>query len=152
MKQVNLSYFKYYQRLYGYYGHFWQDRYKSNLIDTDSYLLQCGKYIELNPVRAKIVRWPEEYRFSSYQFYANGVKNNLIQPNPVYLNLAHDLDKRKKLYEEFVIDENVINSNKINKSHFIGNSEFISKSIKIFGVENSARKRGRPRKNRTVPI
>jgi putative transposase len=55
MKQVNLSYFYYYKRNYGYCGHFWQDRFKSNIVETDSYLLQCGKYIELNPVKAGIV-------------------------------------------------------------------------------------------------
>lgn len=47
MKQVNLSYFKYFRKSYDYCGHLWQDRFKSNIINTDSYLLQCGKYIEL---------------------------------------------------------------------------------------------------------
>lgn len=65
MKQVNLSYFNYYKKLYGYWGHIWQGRYKSNIIETDSYLLHCGKYIELNPVRAGIVTQPCEYAFSS---------------------------------------------------------------------------------------
>jgi putative transposase len=37
----------------------WQDRFKSNIIDTDIYLLQCGKYIELNPLRAGLVTSPE---------------------------------------------------------------------------------------------
>lgn len=52
MKQVNLSYASYFKKIYGYCGHFSQDRFKSNLIENESYLLQCGKYIELNPVRA----------------------------------------------------------------------------------------------------
>ena len=47
MKRVNLSYFYYYKKLYGYAGHFWQGRFISNVIEMDSYMLQCGKYIEL---------------------------------------------------------------------------------------------------------
>lgn len=50
--QANLSYFYYYKNTYEFCVHFWQNRFKSNIIDTDSYLLQWGKYIELNPIRA----------------------------------------------------------------------------------------------------
>lgn len=43
-KRLNLSYFAYFQRNYGFAGHFWQGRYKSQLISNDSYFIQCGKY------------------------------------------------------------------------------------------------------------
>jgi REP element-mobilizing transposase RayT len=46
-------------------GHFWQDRFRSLLIEKDSYLLERGKYMELNPVRAKIVKNPEDYEWST---------------------------------------------------------------------------------------
>lgn len=88
MKQVNLTYFHYYRKTYGYFGHFWQDRFKSNIIEMDSYLLQCGKYIELNPVRAGIVDHPADYAFSSYKFYADGKVDTLISPSPAYLGLS----------------------------------------------------------------
>lgn len=58
MKRLNLAYFHYYRIKYGWKGHFWQDRFKSKLISQDDYLIQCGKYIELNPVRANIVSDP----------------------------------------------------------------------------------------------
>jgi putative transposase len=69
MKQISLSYMHYFRRRYRYYGHFWQGRYKSLLIEKDSYLLTCGKYIEMNPVRAKMVAFPEEHPWSSYRTY-----------------------------------------------------------------------------------
>jgi putative transposase len=90
MLQVNLAYFHYFKRTYGYDGHFWQNRYRSNLIEKDSYLLQRGKYIELNPVRAQMVAIPDEYRFSSYPHYANGKKDNIIAKSPAYLALSED--------------------------------------------------------------
>lgn len=47
-------------------GTLWSGRFKSSVIDTDSYLLACLRYVELNPVRAGIVDQPEDYRWSSY--------------------------------------------------------------------------------------
>ncbi len=68
MQKSNLAYFHHYNREYSWVGHFWQDRFKSQAIGKDAYFIQCGKYIELNPVRASIVREPEEYHFSSWGF------------------------------------------------------------------------------------
>jgi putative transposase len=62
MKGINLSYAQYYKSKYHHTGHFFQDRYKSIIISKDNYLLACGSYIELNPVRAKIVEYPREYK------------------------------------------------------------------------------------------
>ena len=63
IKGINLSYAQYYKRRYDHVGHFWQDRYKSILVSKDQYLLACGSYVELNPVRAGVVRDPSEYRW-----------------------------------------------------------------------------------------
>lgn len=110
MKQLNLTYFHYYRKIYGYFGHFWQDRFKSNIIDMDSYLLQCGKYIELNPVRAGMVGHPGEYLFSSYNFYANNKPDELITLSPVYLGLSDSAQIRQKQYVDFVVDSSIIKS------------------------------------------
>jgi len=104
MKQVNLSYCRYFQRLYGYSGHLWQGRFKSCFIDKEEYLLQCGKYIELNPVRAGLVRSPEEYKFSSYRYYALGEIDFLLTTDPAYSGLSHSDELKKKRYREFVVD------------------------------------------------
>jgi len=58
MKGINLSYAQHYKRKYHHVGHFWQDRFKSILISRDQYLLACGSYVELNPVRAGIAKDP----------------------------------------------------------------------------------------------
>jgi putative transposase len=60
MKRINISYAQYYKKKYGHIGHFWQDRYKSILISKDPYLLACGSYVELNPLRARIVADPRD--------------------------------------------------------------------------------------------
>lgn len=69
MQAVALSYSFKFRRKYGYTGHVWQGRFKSNLISGDGYILSCIEYIHNNPVRAKIVASPQEYLWSSYHFY-----------------------------------------------------------------------------------
>ena len=55
-------------------GHVFQGRYKSILVDKDNYLLELCRYIVLNPVRAKVVRSPEQWSWSSYPATAGRVK------------------------------------------------------------------------------
>ena len=69
MKKLNLSYFHYYRKNYGWIGHFWQDRYKSQPVGKDNYFIQCGKYIELNPVRANLVSDPKDYLYVKYPIF-----------------------------------------------------------------------------------
>ena len=148
MKQVNLSYFHYYRRLYSYFGHFWQDRFKSNIIEIDSYLLQCGKYIELNPVRAGLVSKPEQYRFSSYNFYAKGKPNDLISPSPAYLSLAESAFLRQKQYIDFIVDGAIINSKQLCRKLYIGSQAFVNRLQEYYQIKERNDKRGRPAKLR----
>jgi len=66
MHGVNLSYAQYFRYKYKTIGHFWQDRFKSYIIQKDRYVLNCITYIEHNPVRAKVALRPEDYEWSSY--------------------------------------------------------------------------------------
>lgn len=146
IKQLNLRYFNYYRKRYGYSGCLWQRRFKSNIIDTGSYLLQCGKYIELNPVRARIVSMPDEYRFSSYRYYACGTPDTLITPSPAYLGIAMSEEKRREQYIEFVVDSSIINSRSMQAQLFIGSQLFIRQLEEYYRVKNTSLERGRPKK------
>lgn len=145
MKQINLCYFNYYKKIYGYSGHLWQGRFKSNIIDTDSYLLQCGKYIELNPVRANIVSLPEEYRFSSYSYYAKGIPDAIVTSSPAYIALSDSIENRRGQYIKFVVDGNIINTGKLMKQLFIGSDAFVKKLQEYYCTRNTRLKRGRPK-------
>lgn len=149
MKQVNPSYFNYYKKLYGYWGHIWQGRYKSNVIETDSHLLHCGKYIELNPVRAGIVSLPREYDFSSYKHYSLGYQDALISDSPAFLSLADNFLKRRQHYIAFVVDNDIINKDILTKQAFIGSKDFIGKLRQYYGIKEANSKGGRPRKLKT---
>jgi putative transposase len=146
MKQVNLSYFHYYKKIYSYFGHLWQDRFKSNIIEADSHLLQCGKYIELNPVRAGIVKHPSEYRFSSYNFYAKGIPDSLLIQSPAYCGLSDSEESRQQQYVDFVVDRRIINSELLEKKLYIGSQTFINKLQEYYQINNKRENRGRPSK------
>ena len=78
MHGLNVSYAIYFRRIYGGVGHFWQDRFKSYVIEKDRYLLNSITYIEYNPVRAGIVSRPEDYKWSSHCARVLGRKHSLL--------------------------------------------------------------------------
>jgi len=105
MKRLNLSYFFRYRKRREYVGHLWQGRFKSKVLGKEDYFIQCGKYIELNPVRAGLCELPEEYPFSSYAYYAYGKKDTLLDDDPFYSSPGRRLQERQKAYREMVISE-----------------------------------------------
>jgi putative transposase len=72
------------------------------LISRDRYRLGCGSYVELNPVRAGIVKDPGGYQWSSYRTYAYGKTNPLVDEHSIYRELSEDESDRRKKYREFV--------------------------------------------------
>jgi len=69
MKRINISYVYYFNKKYDRVGHLFQDRFKSEAIENDKYLLAAVRYIHNNPIKAKLVSNLSEYRWSSYNDY-----------------------------------------------------------------------------------
>ncbi len=146
MKRLNLFYYNHYKKKYGYAGHFWQDRFKSLLIERNEYLLACGLYIERNPVRAKIVDLAKKYTHSSYNYYAYGKEDDLTDRDIYYDELGEDDKERQQKYRQLILDkEKTINSTTFNQL-FLGTREFIKQMEKKFKVNNTRLKKGRPKK------
>ncbi|MDP1716559.1 MAG: transposase, partial [Burkholderiales bacterium] len=82
----------------------WDGRYKASLIQPDRHLLDCYRYIELNPVRAAIVKHPANYRWSSHVHHALGVADELITEHAQYRNLGTDAGERHQAYRELSRD------------------------------------------------
>ena len=112
------------------------------LISKDEYLLMCGRYIENNPVKAKMVRKAGRYAWSSYSVYGLEKKNELIDEDPLYKTLGRDKRGREKNYDKFLKEGLKINFN----NRFLGGKSFIKKMEKKFGVKNIEEGPGRPRK------
>lgn len=95
MQGVTLCYAQYINRKYGRSGRLWESRYHSCIVDEEKYLWAVARYIEQNPVRAKITGYEEEYYYSSARAHFTGKKNDILGEE------LFDLSERKD-YKEFV--------------------------------------------------
>src|SRR3989338_3874695 len=105
MQGINQSYAKHYKRSYKLIGNLFQGRYGSIFIDSDEYLMECGRYIERNPLRANLVADLSDYYFSSYNYYARGRKDDIITPGLCYIALSAEPKERMGLYKEYVLQK-----------------------------------------------
>ena len=72
LKRIGIAYVRYFNQRYKRVGHLYQDRYRSEPVEDDAYLLMALRYIHLNPVKAGICAKPEDYPDSSYRAYLSG--------------------------------------------------------------------------------
>jgi putative transposase len=81
-------------------GTMWEGRYRAAPIDSDAYFLSCCRYIELNPVRARMAAHPRDYPWSSFRAHADGQKDALVGDHPLYRALGPSVAKRQQAYRE----------------------------------------------------
>lgn len=105
MQGINLSYTLYYKQKYKFTGSLWQGRYKSIVIEKDEYLMECGRYMERNPVRAGLVVDPKDYPFSSYNFYACGIESDIITEDVLCQGMGSGKTERQAKYRDYVLEE-----------------------------------------------
>src|SRR6187402_430264 len=70
MQSAAIRYVGYYNKRYERSGTLWEGRFHSSIIQHDRYLLACHRYIDLNPVRARLTARPEDYVWSTHRHYA----------------------------------------------------------------------------------
>jgi len=107
MKKINVSYVYYFNNKYNRVGHLFQDRFRSEVIENESYLISLVRYIHQNPVKAGIVKSVGHYKWSSYNSYimANNRYYNLIDKKIVLEIFSQDLNSAKKQFMEFMEQE-----------------------------------------------
>jgi putative transposase len=105
LQGVNQRFTMYFNWRHGTVGHLFQGRYKAILCDRDAYLLSLVKYLHCNPVRAGMVRQPEEYRWSSHRTYLGLNKDGLVDTGIVLGMFSKDLKRGRRLYHEYMREE-----------------------------------------------
>ncbi|WP_461207876.1 transposase [Clostridium sp. DL1XJH146] len=118
MKRINSIYPRYFNNKYNYCGHLYEKRYFSEIVDSDSQMLETSRYIHLNPIRANIVDKPEYYNWSSYSMYIGDKKEKFINSSMI-LNYFNVSDRRKE-YKSFV-EQVIRNSGNSDKLELIRN-------------------------------
>ena len=128
-------------------GTLWESRYKCSPIDSDGYLLHCCRYVELNPVKARMVEHPEQYKWSSYSFRLED-DECWLDDNPAYLALSPVKRRRQERYRKFVEEENesvtTLIREAVARNQLTGSSGFIDEIERRIGKRIETRGRGRP--------
>ncbi|NQY26527.1 MAG: transposase [Piscirickettsiaceae bacterium] len=128
MRQLNGKYTQTFNRAHRRVGHVFQGRYKSILVDKDSYLLELARYIVLNPVRAGMVRSATEWPWSSYRATVGQ------HVKPIWLNtdwLLAGFGQRKsnaiEAYKQFISEGTGQSSpwQQLKNQMFLGDDNFI---------------------------
>lgn len=133
-------------------GTSWEGRFKCSPIESDRYLLACIRYVDLNPVRARMVSSPEAYRWSSYRARIGLIECDWLDPDPCFLALADTQERRQQRYQEFVqqgIHEQELKffRDTIQRNQLLGSEPFIAEIEQRIGERILHRSRGRPRKS-----
>ncbi|MCT4562730.1 MAG: transposase, partial [Maledivibacter sp.] len=132
MRRICGSYVYWYNSKYDRIGNLFQDRFKSEPVEDDKYLLTVQRYIHQNPIKAGLVTNIEEYKWSSYHEYVN--KSELIDIG-FTLNIFNN--DTKKAVEGFIQYNNEVNDDAcldVEKKHRITDEEartIIKKVCKI---------------------
>jgi putative transposase len=93
-----MNYARYFNRQYKRTGTLWEGRFRSCLVDSARYVLACYRYIECNPVEARMVDAPAAYRWSSHAGNSGIGQDPLVTPHVEYTALAETLDARQSAY------------------------------------------------------
>jgi putative transposase len=145
MQGVTLCYSKYFNGENGRTGRIWECRYHSTVIDGDSYLWTVSKYIEENPVRAGIVKNPEDYPYSSAKAHILGRKDPLLKEPLFEKSELNDYRKFVRSGEDKKVTEEIRKQTRSGKP--LGGAEFLLVLSEKLGCSLSFRPKGRPRKN-----
>lgn len=138
---------KTYQR----HGSLWEGRYKSNVIESQTYLLSCMRYIEMNPVRAGMVDHPAKYRWSSYAANALGSDNAILMAQAEYIALAQSAENRQSVYRSLFdgvtnFDELALLREALQTGTPLGNKKFKAEIEAVLDLKVGYARRGRPKK------
>ena len=132
MKRLAARQTMYVNRLKNRSGTLWEGRYKSSPVETETYLLACARYVDLNPVRAGMVAHPKGYAWSSYR-QKTGLEKLWIDFDPCYLGLSNDIKGRRRRYADYVageipVKETALIRNALASGQLTGSRHFIYKS------------------------
>lgn len=153
MQLLGRHYVRYFNYRYQRTGTLFEGRFRSSLIQNQKYFLACQRYIELNPVRAGLVKDPSEYAWSSYECHASGRVAGMWHPHSEYLALGQTVASRLLAYRNLfadVIDNALVSDIRraLNAGLALGNNRFLQEIETLTGQRQSHLKPG-PKKSKS---
>jgi putative transposase len=108
MQWLGMRYVRHVNRTYRRTGTLWEGRFRAAPIESEGHLLACYRYIELNPVRARMVAGPGDYPWSSYRAHAEGAADPVVTDHVLFGALGATAAERRAAYRALfreVLDE-----------------------------------------------
>ena len=136
MHDVMWRYAMKYNRRQGRKGHFFGERFKSPIIETDSYGVALIRYIAQNPVRAGMVGRAREWEWSSYSVYEDGADDVLVDLMPSFLGLAANRKRCAAHLRELVDGTSAKQDESWSRTCVIGTEHFVKVTLAAFGMGN----------------
>ena len=102
MQAVGRAYVRYFNLRHQRTGTLWEGRYRSNLIESERYLLACMVYIDLNPVRAGMALQASDFKWSSHRHCIGQTSDKLVTPHALFWGLGNTPFAREAAYAELV--------------------------------------------------
>ncbi len=132
-------------------GHVWQGRFKSPVVQDDAHLWAILRYIEANPLRARMVADPAHHRWSSYPAHGEGLADPLLTPPPEWADLGRAEPARRAAWRRKVMaDQPDAEVESIRRSlrggHPFGDPAWVESIAQTLGQPLIRRPPGRPRK------
>lgn len=107
MRTINAQYAAYFNRKYKRVGHLWQGRFKSWFVTDEAYLYTLVKYIEFNPLKAKMVKTLYEYPYCSFQIFCADKEPLSCIKDSIILAQFDKLEERVEFFESWY-DEDIL--------------------------------------------
>lgn len=117
-------------------GHIFQGRYKSIIVDKESYLLAVHRYVHLNPVKAGNTKAPQHYMWSSYRDYFSSRENvPILETEEILGMLTQNREKQKQFLEDFTLGGIEDEFDPFDKQvrGVLGSQKFLQKLTKVLG-------------------
>jgi len=139
MQWLNTSYAVYFNRRHDRVGHVFQGRYYSTLVQKERHLLELTRYIHLNPVRAGLVKSPEQYEWSTYRNYVGGARGcGWVETDWTLEQFGSTKLSARDAYRNFVeegLKENLRNPLDLAVDGILGDEEFFSRLKERFAED-----------------
>ena len=152
MQTLGRYYVQYCNYCYQRTGTLWEGRYKATLVDSETYLLICMRYIELNPVRADRVAHPSEYPWSSYRNNALGQPDEWVTPHLEYRRLGKTDEERQAAYRQLFKHRIAKIREATNKAGVLGSDRFKQRIQKKLDRRVEPKAKGGDRKSEKYRI
>jgi len=147
IREIKVSFARYYNRRHNRRGYFWGDRFKSVIVDKGETLVNCLAYIDLNPLRAGLVDRPENYRWNSLGYHLQTENKDKFLSTDFGLKEFNVKSKKERIrrYRRFVYEAGALDKSDKMQARVIDAKVVAKERKKNFEISRTSRFRYRTR-------